>query len=150
MKTSALLLIVLVFAFSSCKNRKPTVDSPVDKEPVASACTAVVQGDAPESDRVMSIGADVVDGCLAITASYGGGCKEHEFRLFWNGMWAESMPPQTGLTLVHNGNDDHCRSIQSSVTKFDLSELKYDGVNEVVLNIRAEGAEEAIRFNYKY
>lgn len=150
MKTSALILVACLLAFSACKNRTPTTTGPVEKELTASTCTAVEQGALPKSDNVMSMSAEIKDGCLAITARYGGGCKEHKFRLFWNGMWAESMPPQTGLTLVHHANEDHCRAIKSSETSFDLSKLKYDGVNEVTLNIRAEGAEEAVHVSYKY
>jgi hypothetical protein len=150
MKTSALLLVAFFFAFSACKNSQATQTNPVDVEPAAADCKAVEQGSLPKSDNVMSFTAEIKDGCLSINARYGGGCKEHEFRLFWNGMWAESMPPQSGLVLVHNANDDHCRSIKSSETSFDLSKLKYDGVNEVTLNIRAEGAEEAVHVSYKY
>jgi hypothetical protein len=150
MKTSALLLIAFLFAFSACKNRQAPQDKPVDQEPPVSSCKPVEEGRMPDSDQVISIEAAIKDGCLEITATYGGGCKDHEFRLFWNGLWAESMPPQTGLILHHNANDDNCRAIKSSTVTFDLSKLKYDGVNEVQLNLRAEGAEENLRIKYEY
>lgn len=66
-----------------------------------------------------------VDGdTLYVNVGYGGGCQEHEFTLYWNGLWAESAPPRTGVRLVHEGNDDFCEAaIGPQTLQFDLSSI---------------------------
>ena len=47
---------------------------------------------------------------LFVNVGYSGGCQEHEFTMYWNGLWAESAPPQTGVRLIHDANDDFCEA----------------------------------------
>ena len=60
------------------------------------------------------------------------------------------MPPQTQIFLHHNSNGDNCRAVKTEEVSFDLTTIRYPGVNEVQLNLNWEGAEERISLNYKY
>ena len=60
---------------------------------------------------------------LTVTASYGGGCEEHEFDMYWDGLIRESYPPQLGLTLIHDGNDDYCEAYITQQLRFDFSDI---------------------------
>jgi hypothetical protein len=87
--------------------------------------------------------------CIEMKVSYSGGCAEHRFELVWDGNWAESMPPQVSLRLVHHNNNDHCRAIKSEKLTFDIKPLRYSGVGQVILNLNAEGV-PLQRANYTY
>jgi len=58
---------------------------------------------------------------LHISVTYGGGCKEHLFRLVWDGNLSKSNPPQITLHLLHDAQDDHCRALLQQELQFDLS-----------------------------
>lgn len=64
---------------------------------------------------------------LSVFVNYSGGCKEHSFDLFSNGMYAKSLPPKLTLFLKHTDNDDGCRSLISQELKFNISAIKYTG-----------------------
>lgn len=66
---------------------------------------------------------NVVNNCLHLIVSYGGGCANHDFEMRWNGALMESMPPQAQIVLYHNGNQDPCDAIRSEHLFFDLNEL---------------------------
>ena len=117
------------------------VDEPIDQntpvQPVPDPSTPSVVGtiilvdDLPENNDSFSFmvndaGQSVwVEGdTLFVNVGYGGGCQEHEFTMYWNGFWAESAPPQTGVFLVHEGNDDFCEvAIGPRTLQFDLSSI---------------------------
>jgi hypothetical protein len=64
------------------------------------------------------------DGRLSMLVQYGGGCREHEFTLCWDGKFLESFPVQTWLVLHHDGNGDMCRALPTETLVFDLKELE--------------------------
>jgi hypothetical protein len=61
---------------------------------------------------------------LELSVQFGGGCRDHEFGLITNGVFAESYPVQTWVMLVHDANGDRCKALLSRVLRFDLSPLK--------------------------
>ncbi|MGA1865679.1 MAG: thrombospondin type 3 repeat-containing protein, partial [bacterium] len=61
---------------------------------------------------------------LQIKVSYGGGCREHEFKLAAWSYFLESYPVQANILLSHNANDDPCDAVISETLYFDLSPLK--------------------------
>lgn len=68
-----------------------------------------------------------VDGdTLYVNVGYSGGCQEHEFNLYWHSLWAESDPPQTGVRLIHDSNDDFCEAYLTQTLQFDLSSITSD------------------------
>lgn len=59
-----------------------------------------------------------------ITANvrYGGGCRDHEFKAYWNGSWQKSNPPGIDITLRHNANGDSCRALFNRLVQINISE----------------------------
>ena len=129
MKVPFLLLGMVFLAFAACKNtvapqndtndrEKPEVTGTSDAP--ASKCIAPKTGEIPESDPFLSAETRIAGNCLEATITYSGGCQEHEFALYWNEMWAESMPPQTQIFLYHNSNGDKCRALKNETVSFAL------------------------------
>lgn len=83
---------------------------------------------------------------LSLVVSYSGGCQEHSFDLIGNGSYAKSLPPQSRLRLIHDANDDNCRSLIETNLKFNVKELRYPGTD--VLVIFVEGSDERIMYRY--
>ncbi len=72
---------------------------------------------------------------LSLFVKYSGGCGVHSFQLFSNGAYAKSLPPQTSVCLRHTNKEDACRQLISEELKFNISKLKYQGQNTVIINI---------------
>jgi hypothetical protein len=53
---------------------------------------------------------------------YGGGCRPHEFKAYWNGSWFRSNPPGIAITLRHNANGDTCRMLFDRLVQIGISE----------------------------
>ena len=62
---------------------------------------------------------------LSVFVNYSGGCKDHSFELYSNGMYAKSLPPKLTLFLKHTDNEDGCRSLINQELKFNISAVKY-------------------------
>ncbi|HEY5927085.1 MAG TPA: hypothetical protein VIV11_35600 [Kofleriaceae bacterium] len=60
---------------------------------------------------------------LLVDVQYGGGCAEHTFKVCWDGIFLESFPVQTGLTLHHDGNGDLCEALPVTPLSIDLTTL---------------------------
>jgi hypothetical protein len=65
-------------------------------------------------------------GRLALTVQYGGGCREHDFTLCWDGAFMESLPLQARLVLHPDDNDDLCLALPTEELAFDLKVLEKD------------------------
>lgn len=66
---------------------------------------------------------NLIDDLLSIDVTYGGGCQDHEFKLFWDGDFEEDELKAT-LFLVHNANEDFCEAEIGKNLRFDLTPLK--------------------------
>ncbi|HWN69578.1 MAG TPA: hypothetical protein VNM90_18175, partial [Haliangium sp.] len=60
---------------------------------------------------------------LELDVSYGGGCREHRFRLLWTGAMTRSIPPQASFRLLHDAAGDACKAIVRETLHFDLVDL---------------------------
>jgi hypothetical protein len=60
---------------------------------------------------------------LIVEVEYGGGCKEHIFRLVSNGMMKKSMPPQCTIYLEHENNEDMCRALLRQKVSYYIGNL---------------------------
>ena len=159
MKKLFWLPLLLAIAIAGCKPRTPengdngsgqdsTVGNPPDPAP---ACMALSHDEEAPLDPVSAGTASVEDDCLHLKLQYGGGCQEHQFKLLWDGSWMESMPPQVSLTLSHNSNQDRCRSMLNSTESFDIKDLRYGGLDQVILNIQLPGPQNRVlSANYTY
>jgi hypothetical protein len=83
---------------------------------------------------------------IVIDVSYSGGCEEHEFRLESRGNFTSTYPPEVDITLKHNSNGDRCRGIMDKKLWFDLSPLKYQGTNRVILVLT--NTDTTLDYNY--
>jgi len=81
-------------------------------------------GDPPRAtDEYIIQDARVEADSLIVDISHGGGCEEHEYQMFWDGLLLETFPPQVNLSLFHNANGDFCEAALFETLSIDLSSL---------------------------
>ena len=134
--------LFLLLAFNAC-HRKSCV-----KEKDAVVKNVIVNAELNKSETGDSYQIDSInidEDILSVFVNYSGGCKEHSFELYNNGAYAKSLPPQTSVTLKHDGHGDSCRELVSQQVKFNLSPLKYNGQNTVIIHV---GENHKIRYSY--
>lgn len=112
-------------------DKKPTSIQPVIKNARVSAEADMANTGAMYNVDSMRVNNDT----LSVFVNYSGGCKEHSFDLYSNGMFAKSLPPQLSLCLKHTSNEDACRKLIIQELKFNVNNLKYPGKNTVVLKL---------------
>jgi hypothetical protein len=113
------------------KTENKQAASPEVKSAIVDAGTDMAASGAMYNVDSMTINNDT----LSIFVNYSGGCKEHTFDLYSNGMYAKSLPPQLSLCLKHTNNGDACRKLIMKELKFNVSNLKYAGKKTVVLKL---------------
>jgi hypothetical protein len=109
----------------------------------ASANTAdkkliIAEAPAAESSPITIDSMRVLGKTLILNVSYSGGCEKHEFDLYFNGMYAKSLPVQANLHLFHNNNGDACRKLEMKELRFDISEMKPPGGNSIILKLAGQ------------
>lgn len=78
---------------------------------------------------------------LTLQVSYGGGCREHGFRLYMQPVFAESHPVRANLYLSHNADDDPCDAWITEDLTFDVRKIaelyyeQYGGYDDIILDI---------------
>ncbi|MBK5284589.1 MAG: hypothetical protein JJE25_04245 [Bacteroidia bacterium] len=87
----------------------------------------------------------ILNDILHLSINYSGGCKEHSFQLFSNGMFGKSLPPQVSVHLQHNSNGDNCRELINKELQFNISPLKYNSSKKIIINF--DGTQKVI-YNY--
>lgn len=129
--TQSLILFILIACSSQINSTKNIDDYPQPK--------IVTSSEIPKSD-LYQIDSMVFhqSSILSIYVQYSGGCEEHQFELLANDGYLKSIPPQKMLHLIHHANGDACRSIQYKKLDFDVSNLKYNGHQEIALKLRKE------------
>lgn len=159
MKLLTLSLLAGCLLLLGCKPRNPSqdgnsaaIDSPsTSTDSLPNPCRTIKIAEDGRMDPINSATALVEGDCLHLKVIHGGGCRDHDFQLLWNGMHMESMPPQVSLVFSHDAKEDHCRAILNTKESFDLKPLRYSGLGQVILNIRLPGPEQrSIRANYTY
>jgi hypothetical protein len=63
---------------------------------------------------------------ISIIVSYSGGCKQHTFEIIWSGTLSDTEPPQTGLIILHDANEDACEAYITETLTFSVSDLADD------------------------
>jgi len=88
------------------------------------------------------IHASYVDGkCLYIKVSYSGGCQEHTIDLARMHPWTASSSTVPTFEIRHNSRGDLCEAYFTKEFRFDLTELKEEGIKEFVLTAKLTGGE---------
>jgi hypothetical protein len=160
MKNSILILFVLT-AFIGCKSKSASVETKNQTEvttqedsiilrsvTITQTVGGLVKDSPPIAPTKISKGdpyqihtVEIKNNVLWIDVSYGGGCKDHEFQMFYaisnvDRTDNDDLPYQIlerRLTLTHNANKDRCRSIVREKLRFDLSNVKSDELKELEL-----------------
>lgn len=102
--------------------------------------------DSAVSSDYTLVGFDINDDCLTIEVS-ASGCDGESWSMVLvdSGALAESSPEQRYLKFVFT-NNEACLAVFNQNRVFNLTTLRVDGSNEVILNI--EGFPEAINYMY--
>jgi hypothetical protein len=99
-----------------------------------------------DTDALQVLHADVEGNILYMRVQYGGGCREHEIRLYGSSGFMESLPIQAALFLSHDANDDPCDALIFRDLSFDLIPLResylkgYKDDGPIVLRILEPGS----------
>lgn len=129
----ALLFISITMLFTACKtgnkatNRNNLVADSGREMKLFEGNAADLHSDYFTLDSL------VIDGdILRITASYGGGCGDAVFDLYYTNRIMESMPPKTVLLLVFTDNDP-CRAIVNKTLEFSLEPFRSFAENDGIV-----------------
>lgn len=148
-------LIVLLFGLAACKSAQKarlenqgenTIENVSMENNTYPEVIIDMKRFGEESDPFTLKSHKINGDTLSLVVSYSGGCQEHIFDLVGNGSYAKSLPPQSRVRLIHNGNNDNCRSLVETNLKFNVKELRYPGTD--VLVIFVEGSDERIMYRY--
>jgi hypothetical protein len=88
---------------------------------------------------------------LFLHVAYGGGCEEHDFRL-WQLPPNALDPPTTELALSHDAKDDRCEAWLTRWLVFSLQPLQEKGKSEIEFLLRGSPEMSAYfgKFTYRY
>lgn len=126
----SITLLVLVAGLVASCNCKKKVSKETDLKSNLTTNKVIIQPGytAPKTNDQFTVDNAVVDGDnLIMYVSYGGGCKDHEFKAYASDVYMKSMPPKLGLNIEHNANEDLCKAIVKDTITFDISTIKYPG-----------------------
>ncbi len=112
---------VVVMCLSGCGSDSPggTVGEPVLVLPLKVEQAPTEKQDS-FSTRELAISGD----WLILKVTYGGGCEEHVFGFSWDGIFAESIPTQAQLTILHEAYGDRCFALINKTLHVDLTPVK--------------------------
>lgn len=89
-----------------------------------------------ESDTFSLIDVKVEDLELLITVSYAGGCKQHEFDIIWPEVITLIYPPDFGVVLMHESNNDDCEAFFTETLVFDLKDNELGLSDQELIEMR--------------
>ncbi len=153
--TSISFIFLLPFFLSGCLSTEPSYDylNDVTTKPLK----LLTDTSKIHLDAAAILRADIRRDVLELTTHYGGGCKEHEFELYWDGLFMESNPVQVKLQLSHNSNNDICRALITENIYFDISLLKssysagyHTSQGEIIVHIYEPGKIKTTRQTVRY
>ena len=76
------------------------------------------------TDEYVLNSATITDDILNISASYSGGCEDHQLTLVVSDTFLESFPVQLHVSVAHNANNDTCEAWLTDNYRFDLTPIK--------------------------
>ena len=141
MKFSKYVFVLFVSAASlmQCKTKKQATVTPTPAKEQDKGNPALTldinKGYAwpGSTDPFKVLSAEISDqDSLIVEVEYGGGCKEHQFKLITTGMLKKSMPPQCTVYLEHENNEDMCRALIRQKCAFYIGNLAPNGETIVI------------------
>ena len=101
---------------------------------VLAACSGSREVNSSSWDSPFAIQTASVDGdSLRVTVQFGGGFRNHAFRLVSNGTATKSLPRQQPIALEHQGNQDPGRALITQDKAFDLRPFRDPTQGRIVL-----------------
>lgn len=146
------LIALLVFLTSSCGNKKSTSETQIPENKVnteqKSEPSLIIDqsGNFDQGDQYNVDSARIQDDSLHMTITHGGGCKDHEYKLYTNGAMMKSLPPKMNMVLHHNGNEDYCRALIQKELAFNIAELKSMSNGRIIINLA--NFDQPLEYNY--
>lgn len=148
---SFIILTLLCTAIIGCKSKeKSTAKAEADKsETAVSVRPIITDSEAFISPKEIDYSVkrwEINGQTLTVEVQYGGGCRDHEWDMYFNGAVLKSLPPQAFLHLRHTVTDgpDPCRGMPTETLKFDLSSLKALASGEMVVKWGGDPQQSAI------
>lgn len=105
-------------------------------------------GEFKDSDPLTIQSAKIVDNSLFLTVNFSGGCAEHKFSFIGSPMIMKSLPPKRSVKLIHDKNDDSCRSIVTKVLEIDLKNIAYKQESGSELVLLLEGWKGELKYTF--
>lgn len=139
----------LIFTFSlfvGCGSTKEAAILPADAQDVEQMAEEVQTkpernvkikatiGEFTQSDLFDIKSVKIEGNLMFIDISFSGGCAEHSFKMIGNAAIKKSLPPIRSIQLVHENNDDVCRSIVNKTIEVDITDLGYSR-GEIMLQL---------------
>ena len=90
----------------------------------------------------LNVNAAYMDGdCLYFQVTYSGGCQKHTIHLARMHPWTAGSTNIPTFEIRHNANGDVCEGYFTKEFRFDVSELKKEGIKEFVLTAKQTNGE---------
>jgi hypothetical protein len=137
------ILSLLTFLTFSCNNTPDEPEDNLSSKIILTSSSAEYSSYASYRSIVNSdpfVLDSVIFDCdsINIIVSYSGGCKQHTFEIIWSETLSDTEPPQTGLIILHDANDDACEAYITETLTFSVSDLAdnlcFDSLYVSVLN----------------
>ena len=142
MKPFVILSLLTLIAFS-CKNSPDVREDNLSSRIIVTSSLAEYSSYASYRSIVNSdpfVLDSAIFNCdsISIIVSYSGGCKQHTFEIIWSENLSDTEPPQTGMIILHDANDDACEAYITETLTFSVSDLAdnlcFDSLYVSVLN----------------
>jgi len=120
-------------------NKKPEKKQKAEVNPADGINKVIIDNNRPAPEtkgktyRIKSF--SVKGDILSIDVTYKGGCGQHSFELFSNGLLKKSLPPQYDVYLEHRKENETCNEDVARTLQFDLSPLNRQGSPKIIVNI---------------
>jgi hypothetical protein len=138
---------LLFILLPGCDQGNPPVPSPqINSQYSAIILVDDLSAAGLAADKAQITSAVVAKDLLTLVVRYGGGCAQHEFKLFGSKRLLESYPPQADIILSHNANGDACKALIIDSLRFSLATLRefyqvsYGSRGTLLLRIHEPGA----------
>ncbi len=120
MKTKLMYLFIAVFIFAVSCNK--TYDnngiSKINNHDKSSKYNDILKGkNTGDSFKIKEI--YQANDILYVTVSYGGGCENHSFNVYYKG----KLDAENGLIITHNANKDGCEALITETLEINLKDL---------------------------
>ena len=109
-----------------------------------------------KKDKLKVLEQNIIGDILTLKVQYGGGCKEHEIKVYSLKSIIKTNPPQFELFISHNANNDGCMMLITKEYNINLRDLKlfykshYNNVNILILDIYEPGSNVPVSPLLKY